>query len=50
MKLTKKQSEEVEALALKLYDKLNPRPDVKINVGKQECINRARRKLFPEPK
>jgi hypothetical protein len=47
-KLTKEQSAEVEREALRLYDKLNPQSDVKINVSKQECIDRARRKLFPK--
>jgi hypothetical protein len=49
-KLTKEQSEAVEREALRLYDKYNPDADVKINVSKQECINRARAKLFPQRK
>ena len=46
-KLTKEQSDEVEREALRLYDKLNPRSEIKINVGKSECIRRAEEKLFP---
>ena len=46
-RLTKAQKEAVEREALRLYDKYNPRPDRKINVGKADCINEARGKLYP---
>ena len=47
-KLTKEQAEAVEREALRLYDEYNPRSELQINVGKHECIKRARRKLFSQ--
>lgn len=35
----------IEALALTLYDQLNPDPDKVIRVSKDECIRRARQQL-----
>ena len=37
--------EAIEREANALYDKLNPQPDVKINVSKVECLRRAEWKL-----
>ena len=37
--------EKIERLALQLYDKFNPQPDVKINTSKAECIRIATRQL-----
>lgn len=47
MKLTKEQSAEVEREALRLYDKRNPDSERVISVRKDECIRRAKLKLFP---
>ena len=33
----------------KLYDERNPKPDVRVAVSKQKCINDAKRILFPKP-
>lgn len=44
----KLQSERIEKLALKLYDELNPRSDIQINVSKAECIRRATKLLNDE--
>ena len=40
-----RQAREVEAEALRLYDKYNPEPDSVINVPKDVCIRQAQRKL-----
>jgi hypothetical protein len=49
-KLTREQSERVEALALRLYDQYNPQSDKVINVSKAKCLAEAREKLFPKSK
>jgi len=41
----RKQDDDIEREALRLYDLYNPRSHVVINVSKQDCINEARRKL-----
>ena len=35
----------IDELANKLYDKLNPKPNDRINVSKAECIRRAEKQL-----
>lgn len=37
--------QQIEELALKLYDALNPEPDKVVRVSKDECIRRAKFKL-----
>lgn len=49
MKLTREQTNRVEALALKLYAEANPRPLEVIKVSKAECLKRAQARLFPKP-
>lgn len=44
-KLTNEQKRQIEELALKLYDKYNPRYQIKINVAKDKCIREAEKRL-----
>lgn len=47
--LTKAQKDEIEALALRLYDERNPSSLRTINVSKQKCLDDARQMLYPRP-
>lgn len=40
-KLSKAERAAIDREACALWDKLNPEPDVKINVSKDECIKRV---------
>jgi hypothetical protein len=48
VKLTRQQREQIDALALRIYDGANPRPFERINRSKHDCIKEARTRLFPE--
>ena len=49
VKLTREQRDRIDALADRLYDDANPQPHVRIKVSKQQCIDEARKRLFPTP-
>lgn len=40
-RLSKQEQEQIDAEATALYERLNPEPDVRINVSKAECIRRV---------
>jgi hypothetical protein len=43
--MTEPTKEEVEHLALRIYDQMNPDSERIINMGKSDCIKEARRRL-----